>query len=428
MVAARRSASGCSLASPRKDTTDVRASLLKQTLRVGVAAGAAGTMLFTLAPAAHAAGLPTVIAAAGSDTTEDLMDQILTGTNQYNIHALQTPNLTVPADDYCGSVTYNATASAGVVASPNGSGSGRNALKGTAQGTYPTALLGSGKGCIDIARSSAEPRGTAGGDLATFQYYAFALDAVGWASPSLSAPAAITKAQLKGIYNCTIRDWSQLPGGGKGPIQRFAPQSNSGTGATFIAKVLDGVNPTTVSDPNPDASGNPCPSVIATQENRGNEASMTGAAYQQAITAYSAGKWNYHANNSSNPTQDLRAGARIGGFINGSNVAEFPVRWNGTDSFRINQVVVTTANEAADPLSAPFPGVRFLYNVIDPGTINFAAAQGIVGFDDIPGGAKSPLCSGSSAGVIVGQGFLPIAAGTTAGGNTLVTCRLKTTS
>lgn len=405
----------------------MKASLLKQTLRLGVACGAAGGLLLSMAPA-NAQTPPTVIAAAGSDTTEDLMDQILTGANQYNIHALQTPNLTVPGDSFCGSVTYNATASSGVVASPNGSGAGRNALKNSIAGTYPDATTGAGKGCVDIARSSAEPRGTAGGDLGTFQYYAFALDAVGWASPSLSAPAAITKQQLKDIYNCMIRDWSQLPGGGKGPIQRFLPQTNSGTGATFINKVLDGANPTLVSDPNPDGSGQTCPAVILTQENRGNDATIIGANYQKAILAYSAGKWNYHANNSANPTKDLRAGARMGGFVTNASpyTVDLPVRWNGTDSFRINQVVVTEANEASS--TPTFPGVRYLYNVLDPNSPSYNTALGIVGFDDSPAGLKSPLCSGGKISPIVSEGFLPIAAGTTAGGNTGVTCRLKTTS
>ena len=61
------------------------------------------------------------------------------------------------------------------------------------------------------------------------QYYAFAMDSVAVVSTSLAAPGTISQADLLKVYNCTFTDWSQLPGGGSGPIQRYIPQAGSGT-------------------------------------------------------------------------------------------------------------------------------------------------------------------------------------------------------
>ena len=99
--------------------------------------------------------------------------------------------------------------------------------------------------------SSAPPRGLAS-DPVTFEYYAFALDAVSWASPSLQAPATLTLVQLQGIYNCTFTDWAQV-GGGSGPIQRYFTQVGSGTGSFFQSDLLGGFDPTSVSTTTPPA-------------------------------------------------------------------------------------------------------------------------------------------------------------------------------
>ncbi len=78
-------------------------------LSVGLAV-TAGTMLLAV-PTAHAA--PTVIlTASGSDTTELMMDAILDTANSatnghYNIHAQQSPALTVPGDANCPTVVYS---------------------------------------------------------------------------------------------------------------------------------------------------------------------------------------------------------------------------------------------------------------------------------------------------------------------------------
>src|SRR5262249_53320150 len=43
--------------------------------------------------------------------------------------------------------------------------------------------------------------------------------------------------------------------------------------------------------------------------------------------------------------------------------------------------------------SAPWPGARFVYNVIDSTTPSYTQARDIVGYNDVAAGVKSPLCS-----------------------------------
>lgn len=412
---------------------------LRKALGLGLAVGAAMSMLLVGAPGASAASSHpgVVITAAGSDTTEGLMDQILsdnapsTGT-EFNIHALQPTNLTVPGDTHCSTATYNTTASAGVFASPNGSGAGRNALKGSVAGTFPDSTVGAGKGCVDIARSSAEPRDLTQ-DNATFEYYGFALDDVTWASPSLQAPAALTVQQVRDIFQCVITNWNQIPGAGSGQIQRVFPSTSSGTGDTFIKKVLGGTAPV--------ASGASCPAVITAEENHGslfldttNQPALA-AAYQQAILPYSAGKWSFQTNNAANPTLNISGGVRVGGIIptGGSQATgvKYPLTWVGTSGkFRLDSSA-GLVNESNPNLTNPndttaLPGVRYLYNVLDNTEPDYTTARNIVGFDrTVAATPTAPLCSGGKATVIVSQGFLNLPA-QTVGSATGSTCRFKT--
>jgi len=256
----------------------VKKSLLARGVAAGVAIATSAAFLVTLAPTAHAA-VP-VIVAVGSDTTQDFMGSILNGAGQYNVKAQQPTALTVPADAPTCTVaqTYHTPAGAGEVLAPNGSGAGRNALK-----AEETAAAGSPRGCIDIARSSGGPRGVGAGlDSATMQYYAFALDSVGVVSTSLAAPGTISQADLLKVYNCTFTDWSQLPGGGSGPIQRYIPQAGSGTRTFFISDLLGGFDPTTVSNAS-------CPAVNQSfEENQATQVLL--ADHEKAILPYSTGQ------------------------------------------------------------------------------------------------------------------------------------------
>ncbi len=164
--------------------------------RKALAVGAVALGLVALAACNPAPDKKTQnIVAVGSDTTQTAMATLsaLYNVNAkntdpdsvYNILAVQTAAQTVPADSQadCAATTYHTPAGAGEVLAPNGSGAGRDALK---------ASVANGDGCITIARSSSGPRAigtTPGTDNSTFEYYAYALDAVGWGSTS--APGAV---------------------------------------------------------------------------------------------------------------------------------------------------------------------------------------------------------------------------------------------
>ena len=235
-----------------------------------------------------------ILTLAGSDTTQDVMQNIAGQYNAdptynnnpddggiddaddlYNVLSVQSSALNVPGDEHAGARVWHTPPGAGEVASPNGSGAGRDALK---------ASVIAGDGFVDIARSSAGPRPVGSGtgqDPASFEYYAYALDAVGVSTASTLAPANLTLAQLQGIYNCTFTNWNQV-GGSSGAIERYWPQAGSGT-RSFAQSDLLGFDPTTIS------SGS-CPAVTLTQENSGQTIAANGD-QQTAVVPYSAANW-----------------------------------------------------------------------------------------------------------------------------------------
>jgi len=321
-------------------------------------------------------GQTNVLALAGSDTIQDV-DTVLA--NKYNtffknpaprdkavnIPAFAPGTVTVPADAFCGARTYSNTPGPGQFAAPNGSSAGKAALQASAD---------NGDGCIDIARSSS---GRGSTDPATFEYYGFARDAVSYSTfASGPAPKNLTLAQLRGIYNCTFVNFSQV-GGGAGPIQRYLPQDGSGTRSFFITSVL-GFDPSTISRTN-------CPAVKTFQENTGT--TIPSGARSRAIAPYSAAQYIAQANR---VEADVRAGARIGA-IGGKN----PVLRKADGSFAPNTRVYR---------STSFPGARDVFHVLDVRSPSYRDALRFVGFDAAGPGA---LCSGAFNATIVRYGFVP---------------------
>jgi phosphate transport system substrate-binding protein len=336
------------------------------------------------------------LAFVGSDTTQDVMNAVVGNYNAdtsynndtntpaddrdilRNVLSVQGTPLNVPADEHCGSITYHTPAGGGEVASPNGSGAGRDALK---------ASVLAGDGCIDIARSSGAPRAVgsgAGQDPASFEYYAFALDAVGWSSASTLAPASLTQAQLISIYNCTFTNWNQV-GGGSGAIQRYWPQAGSGTRSFAQSDLLNGFDPTTVS------SGS-CPAVVLTQENSG-ELVDTNNAEQTAILPYSGANWVAQARGTA---PDQRHGQLIGQ-LNGQSIVrtddgQFELAAQDSE---FPTAPVAESNVKLVDSTPDYPGIRFVFNVIDNTSPSYTSAKRYVAFDNADGGATSPLCSGA---------------------------------
>lgn len=375
---------------------------LRRRLAVGVAGISAAFLISACMPADET---PQTIALAGSDTTQDLMGEIAAELNAHssntdpdlvvNIDSQEPGGITVPGDAHCSTRTYRTPAGSGEFTAPNGSGAGRDALR---------ASVLAGDGCIDVARSSSTPRAI-GQDLESFRYIAFALDAVGWSSASTRAPNNLTLAQLRGIYNCTYTNWNQV-GGSNGAIRRYWPQSGSGTRSFFQSDVL-GFDPTTFSTSN-------CPAVTLTQENSGEAIAANGHA-QTAVVPYSAANWVAQTRGTQT---DQRAGQRVRN-LNGQAL----VVGSGASAALNTAGPVTESNVKINNPTPAFPGIRYVFNVLDETSPKADQANRLVGFQNQTDGGKSPVCAGELAGVIEDYGFGAL--DTTTGPNNLAgsTCR-----
>lgn len=420
-----------------------------------VTVGAGSTLL--TAGTAHAT-LPsgqTALTSGGSDTTEKVMTRIMADLDgrSPNGHVVRTRNIPaspkaydtndpfygitgnkyhVEGDAKCADTDWgkdplapgsNTASTQGVA--PFGSGAGKKYLVAQNGGTVASqSPSGTDSTCVDIGRSSSA-LGTNGDgqNLSGFEYYAYAIDGVGWATTSLKAPAILTRQQITDIYDCNITDWSQLPGGQTGPIQRYFPQPGSGTRSFFDTDILVGK----ASSYGPPSGISGCPDPVLVEE---NEATQVAAAdLDKAILPYSAAVWSYHAQNSINPTVDLRNGARFGGIetLNGSTpvLKASAIRWDSTGrKYRLDTTasgvvketnVKQEAGASYNEATGSFPGIRFVYNVLDPTRNSYADALSTVGFDNSSGGAKSPVCDNAAGGtganenaLILQYGFAPL--------------------
>lgn len=433
----------------------MKSSLLKRGLIAGTAIIASVGTFGALIPQAGAIS-PTQITIAGSDTTQNVMRAIVAatttpGVNYINVDSYPATDVVIPADDYCGGVTFRNSLTWGTTGAetatlrkaPNGSSAGRAAMFAYIN---PTGTLGAGNlGCVDIARSSSYG---ASSPTATSEYYGFALDAMSWATTSQNAPSSMTPAQLAAIYKCTYTDWSEV-GGTAGPIQRYIAPVGSGSRDYFLEEVLKAGDSSFTKSTTLPAVGTPgtagyCPAALDLEEHTANGVSL--ANWNKAIFGYSGGVWSYQAANSTNPTIDKRsrtgAGtkARMGGFnrstfaltgsgdnkINNAN----PVAWNtGDGAWQLNTPgLAFVSGNASDPAgfvvkeenakekgnyqgtltaATVFPGVRVVFNVIDSGVGSVSAdlARAFVGFNNVEGGSKSALCNGDLEGIILSNGF-----------------------
>jgi phosphate transport system substrate-binding protein len=385
----------------------MRFTLSGRTRRVALAGTAAVTLVGFAACDYFPDGDPDVLAVVGSDTTQDVVGALVTNYNddpEYNeddnipgvdkdsldnvLSVEANPN-PVAGDEHCAARTYHTPAGAGETLAPNGSTAGRDALK--------ESVL-AGDGCIDIARSSSGPRavGTgAGQDPASFEYYAFGLDAVGWSSASAAAPANMTLAQLRGVYNCTFTNWNQV-GGTNQAIQRFYPQPGSGTRAFFQSDVL-GFDPFTFSSAT-------CPLPIEVQENQG--ATIPVAQRPAAIVPYSGANWIAMANG---VILDQRAGQTIRN-LNGQTIRRNTATgWvPNTPTASNPNAPVQEANVRLVDSTPAYPGIRFVFNVIDNTSPSYQSAIRYVGFDNVTDGSTSPLCSNGKAAILTQFGFGPL--------------------
>lgn len=182
-------------------------------------------------PAPPPAGPPeTVLRLVGSNTigsrvAPDLAEGFLTAEGASDVRRESTP----------GVVTVSGTPA----------GSGRLRVEIRDQGTE-TAFVGLRSGDTDVAMASRRITPQEATDLAArgdltdrASEHVLGLDAVAVVVPDQSPLTALSIEQLRGVFTCTVTDWSAV-GGRPGPIHVLARDANSGTFESFRDAVLAG--------------------------------------------------------------------------------------------------------------------------------------------------------------------------------------------
>jgi ABC-type phosphate transport system substrate-binding protein len=209
---------------------------MKRKLILGLLAGAA--TLVTSVSTTHAdppAGSgwdknPDVVLGGGSDTTylvSQRLEVLFSGapgcavvTSSTNVSKGKCNDVGVAPT---GVVNGNYDHDVFVSATPTGSGAGVQALLAAGPQYNPP---------IDYARSSRAPAGTEANELTFFGY---ARDGIAVVTFGSRGSIALTKTQLLDIYvNCTLTDWSQVPGQPAGAIIPWDMNAASGTRAAFL--------------------------------------------------------------------------------------------------------------------------------------------------------------------------------------------------
>ncbi|GAA1915766.1 Ig-like domain repeat protein [Nocardioides hwasunensis] len=202
------------------------------------------TALAVAAPAqADPAFVPDAddIVGVGSDTTMFAVSYLAdghAGVAGYNAAnpAQRLVSFDARTFDAAGNQTNSANvtlrAGSAAIIRPNGSGGGKSLLYGQANNAD-----------VSFARSSSG--NNANETAANLQAFPFAKDTLAVATaPTSNAPATLTPAQIVGIYEGSITNWSQV-GGASGVIKPLTPQTSSGTG-DFFKKELDKIKGSTL--------------------------------------------------------------------------------------------------------------------------------------------------------------------------------------
>ena len=179
-------------------------------------------------------------AIVGSDTLEDVVNGLVNGTNISGASVRSTVGgSTLGSFDATGNPCIITKPNGIRFGRPNGSGDGRKALSRSIDGApYTSGTTACPNNAsriitdqVDIARSSSAPSANATGDLLAVP---FGRDAIAYAYHSGSSAVgidALTKAQMKSLYECTLR---QLNGVTITPV---VPQAGSGTRVDWLAKI-----------------------------------------------------------------------------------------------------------------------------------------------------------------------------------------------
>ena len=221
---------------------------------------------------------PTDVVGVGSDTTESLFDQL---SLDYNKTHTTGKLYSFDATPQGSNIQAKSGSTSCKFPRPFGSSAGIAQVEaGLKTGTHP---------CVDFARSSRDRGQGSSPDPTTISFIDVAGDAVTYATqPGSNAPANLSTSQLKGIYSCSITNWSAV-GGKPGKIAAMLPQSSSGTRGFFLSAI--GVTtPGTCVSTSATIQGAAGHSADTLEENEGIDPSLNKNK-ANVIFPFSVGKW-----------------------------------------------------------------------------------------------------------------------------------------
>ena len=90
-------------------------------------------------------------------------------------------------------------------------------------------------------------------------------------------------------------------------------------------------------------------------------------------------------------------------FVSGDNAWQLDTVTNGTRAATVTEQNIAQSGYGFSSTTG-FRGIRYLYNAIDQNSPSYLPSRGLIGFNNIPGGSKSPLCdSTSGVGLTLGD-------------------------
>ena len=197
-----------------------------------------------VATALVAATLISVAGVAGATAPEpsgfdDNPDQVVGGGSDTTYPFMSRADRLYNESQGCETINTSGDANLGKCITPTNAGT---AVKGDWDHDffvekYPSGSSAGAKGVqdgvFDYARSSRAPKASGEGDL---NFWAFGKDGLVFETYGTRTPGNLTKAQIQGIYNCSITSWQTITGNpadaGK-TIQPWGMNPNSGTKATM---------------------------------------------------------------------------------------------------------------------------------------------------------------------------------------------------
>lgn len=270
---------------------------------------------------------------------------------------------------------------------PNGSGAGFNVLKADTNTTTGLSI----HNLVDFARSSS-PR--AGG--ANFDSLQMGNDPFGMVtSTTTNATNALSVAQIKSIYNCTVTNWSSF-GSGSGTIKPLVPQVGSGTRSYFLGQI--GLTDSTLGS---------C--VTAVEENDPEAIDASGDP-ANAIEPMSLSRLYLYQGKLSNGNAN-----GVGGYFKDpSCVALSSAAACANPTLTPNVKFWTSSDPAPNDGGTAFNPTRPLYIYFRHADINStkpfqpgSALNWVRTMLYNPGGATPFLCSGSGQALISASGIIP---------------------